>query len=324
MNKPLVTLIIFAYRAEKFIAETIDGALSQTYDNLEIIISDDCSPDGTAQVIKDKLKDYNGPHRVIVNINETNMGIVRHMNKLFSMATGEIIATNPGDDVSTPNRIADTVEFFEKDKTLKLVTFSHINIDENSSIIGENVIPTDKHFWLNEEYFSKPHFMTTGTAVAFKKEVLDIFGALSENAQTEDSPLRFRALLLGRALHSAKVGVRYRTHGDNISGKHNLMTRFNPQNIANQYQSDLNKAYEKNLIKSSIRKRLQHKLNYYVLSQVAIRQLYKRKFISRYALLIWYCLDWRITATTKFFFIRSVLSWTRTDLKHFIEQLSYK
>lgn len=262
LNKPLVTLIIFAYKAEQFIAETIDGAFNQSYDNMEIIISDDCSGDNTSQIIQEKVKNYTGDKRVIVNINKTNMGIVKHMNKLFSMANGDIIATNPGDDVSTPNRIADSVEYFKKDDNLQLVTFSRIDIDENSNVIEERKIPADKYFSINRDFLLKPNFMTTGAAVAFRKDLLDKFGLLNEDAQTEDSTMRFRALLVGQVLHSSKVGVLYRKHGNNISiglGQFRLKSEL----ISKQYIKDIDIAVKYGL-KPELRELLIEKTDHYI------------------------------------------------------------
>jgi len=54
-SRPLISLIVACYKHEKFIAKAIDGVLSQTYDPLEIVIIDDCSPDRTAEIIAKEL-----------------------------------------------------------------------------------------------------------------------------------------------------------------------------------------------------------------------------------------------------------------------------
>jgi glycosyltransferase involved in cell wall biosynthesis len=84
-NKPFVTFIVMAYKAEKFIQEAIDGAFEQTYDNMEIIFSDDASPDRTFEIIEENIKNYTGKHKQNIRAfkNEKNMGIGAHLNKLW-------------------------------------------------------------------------------------------------------------------------------------------------------------------------------------------------------------------------------------------------
>ena len=67
---PLATLLVLFYKHQKFVEDTVAGALSQTYPNLEIIFSDDNSPDGTFDILKKAVEGYKGPHKVILNRNE--------------------------------------------------------------------------------------------------------------------------------------------------------------------------------------------------------------------------------------------------------------
>jgi len=60
MEKPLVSICLFAYNQEKYIKEAIRGVLNQTYENLGIIISDDCSTDNTYVIIKEEVEKYKG------------------------------------------------------------------------------------------------------------------------------------------------------------------------------------------------------------------------------------------------------------------------
>jgi len=74
--EPLVTFALFAYNQGKYIRQAVEGALAQTYENLEIIISDDASPDKTFEIMQELVRDYSGPHKIILNRNERNLGIV--------------------------------------------------------------------------------------------------------------------------------------------------------------------------------------------------------------------------------------------------------
>ena len=96
MNKmPLATLCVFFYNQEDYVEDTIRGALSQTYTNLEIILSDDCSTDNTYSTIEKTIAGYKGPHTIVVNRNKKNMGLVPHVNKvLFELSHGDYIFIN--------------------------------------------------------------------------------------------------------------------------------------------------------------------------------------------------------------------------------------
>lgn len=80
-DRPLVTFALFAYNQEKYIREAISGAFSQTYSPLEIIMSDDNSLDSTYEIMREEARAYQGPHKIILNRNSSNLGIAYHVNK---------------------------------------------------------------------------------------------------------------------------------------------------------------------------------------------------------------------------------------------------
>src|SRR4051812_12097634 len=89
--KPLITFLVFTYQHSKFIQEALAGAFAQTYSPLQIVISDDASTDGNWDVIQRTVADYRGPHKIVVNRNERNLGFAKHLNRCFELCTGEII-----------------------------------------------------------------------------------------------------------------------------------------------------------------------------------------------------------------------------------------
>ncbi len=103
---PAVTFAVFCYNQSKFVSDAIKGALSQTYQPLDIIISDDASTDGTFEIAEEIIANYSGPHTVRLNRNASNLGIGRHVAKVFSMANGEWLVGAAGDDISLPHRSA--------------------------------------------------------------------------------------------------------------------------------------------------------------------------------------------------------------------------
>ena len=88
----MVSLCILTYTQERYIRETVEGALSQDYPNLEIVISDDNSTDSTFRIIKEMTAGYVGPHSLIVNQNSPNKGIIEHVNRVvFELSHGDYI-----------------------------------------------------------------------------------------------------------------------------------------------------------------------------------------------------------------------------------------
>lgn len=108
--KPLVSFALLSYKQESFIRKAIEGVFSQTYSPLEIIISDDASPDGTFEIIQEMAAAYRGPHKLILNRNEQNLGIGPHVKKVFGMASGEWLVGAAGDDISLPHRACHLVD----------------------------------------------------------------------------------------------------------------------------------------------------------------------------------------------------------------------
>jgi len=78
-GRPLVTFALFAYNQEKYIREAVDVAFSQTYQPLEIILSDDCSSDRTFEIMQEMAAAYVGPHDVRVRQSEVNRGLIDHV-----------------------------------------------------------------------------------------------------------------------------------------------------------------------------------------------------------------------------------------------------
>ena len=103
-DRPLVTFALFAYNQEEYIRDAIQGALSQTYSPLQIILSDDNSSDNTFTIMQEIASQYKGPHQITLNRNQSNQGIGGHINKLMLLTKGEFIVIAAGDDISMPER----------------------------------------------------------------------------------------------------------------------------------------------------------------------------------------------------------------------------
>ena len=110
-NYPLVSYVVQTYNHAKFAEDAMASALSQDYPNLEIIISDDASSDGTFDILQHYLQKHPTDKKIVLNRNEKNMGVVPHLNHLVHhFAHGDIIILTGGDDISLPDRVSISVE----------------------------------------------------------------------------------------------------------------------------------------------------------------------------------------------------------------------
>lgn len=118
INKPLVSVLIITYNQKPYIAETINSVLEQSYENIEIIIADDCSTDGQ----KDILEKYKDKYPEIIKIisNERNLGITENCNRALEKASGVYIAWLGGDDLFLNKKIELQVNAMEANKGISL------------------------------------------------------------------------------------------------------------------------------------------------------------------------------------------------------------
>jgi glycosyltransferase involved in cell wall biosynthesis len=109
-DRPLVTFAILAYNQEKFIREAVEGAFAQTYEPLEIILSDDCSSDRTYEIMQEMIAAYEGPHELRLRRSEVNNGTLAHFFNVVSKTQGTHLVVAAGDDISYPERTLKSIE----------------------------------------------------------------------------------------------------------------------------------------------------------------------------------------------------------------------
>ncbi|MCS6979788.1 MAG: glycosyltransferase [Flavobacteriales bacterium] len=100
MEKPLVTVLMPVFNAREFVAEALESILRQTYSNLEVIVIDDGSQDGSVNILK-SFSDS----RLKLFLHENNKGLIATLNEGLEMAQGDYIARMDADDVAFPERL---------------------------------------------------------------------------------------------------------------------------------------------------------------------------------------------------------------------------
>jgi len=114
-----ISIITVCYNSEKYIRSTIESVLNQTYENIEYIVIDGCSNDGTVSIIKEYEPKFNGRMKWI---SEPDKGIYDAMNKGIKMATGDVVGILNSDDFYIENTVIEQVaDTFTQNKETQIV-----------------------------------------------------------------------------------------------------------------------------------------------------------------------------------------------------------
>lgn len=213
-DRPLVTFALFAYNQEQYIREAVEGAFSQTYEPLEIILSDDCSSDRTFEIMQEMAAAYEGPHEVQVRKNDINLGLISHINAVFKVSTGNILIFAAGDDVSLPERSKTTVHIFLSDPNIKALCTS-----VSHCLPSANHYPSEFETISNSEIFFGFGGVGPGAAYSYERSVLLWPSEIPQSIFSEDKYLPARAAVLGRVVFVDHPLVRYRSNNEGLHAK---------------------------------------------------------------------------------------------------------
>lgn len=136
--KPLVSIIMPAYNAEKYIAESIRSVIKQTYQNWELIVADDCSTDDTSEIVN-SFSDVRIHYYKCVK----NSGVAQTRNFGISKADGEWIAFLDSDDLWNQTKLERQIDFILSNTAAKLVFTASAFINENGVRLGY-ILPAPK------------------------------------------------------------------------------------------------------------------------------------------------------------------------------------
>lgn len=191
-NKPKVSVIMPLYNVEKDLEKSVYSIINQTYQNIEIIMCDDCSTDDSLKLAQKLAKK---DERIIVLKNDKNLRAGATRNKCIEYASGKYIAIQDADDYSETTRIEKQVEVLEKHPEFAFVSSSVYRFDEQG-IWGE-YNPWSKEPQAKDFLWGLPY---VHPATMFKKDVLDEikgYRVAKDTARTEDFDLFLRLHIAG-------------------------------------------------------------------------------------------------------------------------------
>ena len=259
---PLISFLVFGYNQESYVREAVAGAFAQTYCPLEIILSDDCSPDRTFEIMREMAAAYHGPHQVVLNRNPANLGISSHVSKVCQLARGGLLVASAADDVSLPERTSTLYEaWLGFGESAHSVFSNAVVMDGDGKALGDwYPTPWAINKTLKDAVASND-IGVLGCSHMFSRQTFEVFGPLHPGSLQEDSAIAFRSLILGKLEYVPAALVRYRRHGLNLWQTRKDPTFHDSQRRRKWLQgevatieaklADLSKAMELGLVKAA-------------------------------------------------------------------------
>lgn len=237
MNSPLVSILVITYNSSQYILETLESAKNQTYENIELIISDDFSTDNTYNLCKDWM-DKNNKYfasSVLIKTPE-NKGISGNCNHGLKFCSGDWVKLIAGDDILLPDCISSYVTHAEASNSKFVFSLPQIIMPNGSP---QEIQKKEEAYKAQSAFFNlnaieqHRHMLIQGLPMSastffFSNSELKRVGGFDENFMQEDRPLYLKLTKLGYRLdYIGENLVQYRIHPENTSTKNKKDTPVN-------------------------------------------------------------------------------------------------
>jgi glycosyltransferase involved in cell wall biosynthesis len=210
MQEGKVSVIIPNYNYERFLGKAVDSALGQTYHDIEVIVVDDGSKDGSREII-------DGYAGRIEAIFQKNQGVAAARNNGVAAAGGEYIAFLDADDVWLPAKLELQVGMFADDPELGMVHVGIVEIDDAGNCLDEHL--DGQQGWVADELlrFERGVILGGGSGILVRRDVFDEIGGFDARMSTSaDWDLFYRIASRHPVGFIPRVLLKYRIHASNM------------------------------------------------------------------------------------------------------------
>ena len=238
-DQPLVSLIIVTYNSSKYVLETLESAKAQTYKNIELIITDDCSADNTIEICQNWIdKNTDRFQRTKIITVPKNTGIPVNINRGIKAAHGTWIKPIAGDDAFTKDCIAEFLKFAELHPAAKVIHSDALHYNENfkSECLIDSPLYYKYKFNNNDISAKEQHEIllrinpVLAGAVIYNKSVFSEVGLFIERFKFwEDRPMHLVITLNNiKFYYINKKLIKYRLHSNSITEQNNRENKLYP------------------------------------------------------------------------------------------------
>ncbi len=207
---PLVSVIVPSYNHEKYVQETIESIVNQTYENIELIVIDDGSKDASPKIIEKLSKKYNFKF-----IHRLNKGLSATLNEGIGLSSGKYICVCASDDIYKLNKIEKQVQFMENNPHYGLCFGKIINFND----LGNETKNNPKHAksgWVFKDIIYQ-YFTMPAVTCMIRKNVFETIGYYDENLFVEDWDMYLRITDKYQVGYLNEYLAYYRKHDTNIT-----------------------------------------------------------------------------------------------------------
>lgn len=211
-KNPAVTVLTTVLNCERFIRESVESILKQTFGDFEFIIIDDGSTDNTIRILSSYAKDP----RVRLIKNRHNIGRIPALNQGLSLSRGQYIAIQDADDISLPERLRLQYDFLEADPECVIVGANIAEIDEEGNELRHPMRP---ELDIDLKFSTLFRCTFANPSIMFRKSVLQKHDLRYDESDVhaEDFGLISKLVALGKARNFREILLKYRRHEGNNS-----------------------------------------------------------------------------------------------------------
>jgi glycosyltransferase involved in cell wall biosynthesis len=217
MSTPLVTIICVCYNQARFVEAALDSVINQTYNDIELIVIDDGSTDGSPKIIKRWIANH--PETTLL-INATNLGYCKTFNKAYKISKGEYVIDLAADDILLPNRVEVGIKVFMKAGQDYGVTFSDAeHVDEQGTLLRLHSDKYPHHTIPSGDIYKDviDRYFICSPTMMFRRSVIDHLSGYDELLAFEDFDFWIRASRKFKFIYTPEVLLKKRSVSNSMS-----------------------------------------------------------------------------------------------------------
>lgn len=231
-----VSIVLPSYNGARFLAQSLESIINQTFTDWELIIVDDCSTDNTYEIAKSYTdKDP----RITVIHNETNKKLPASLNVGFAHARGKYFTWTSDDNVAKPNWLSVLVDYLDKNPDVDMVSADMDYIDENG-----NLFFNPRH---KRNIFALPYISNVGAAFMYRRAIAEKIGGYDESAFcAEDYDYWCRIALSGNLAYIPDNIYQYRIQSNSLTSLYDKKVKEKVARVQNKYRQNFIEKFDLN------------------------------------------------------------------------------